>query len=389
MNKFKPDNTRLPIYNWATELEETAKQQIYNLANLPFAYHHVALMPDCHMGYGMPIGGVLAAENVIIPNAVGVDIGCGMIAVRTSAKEITEEQIKKIIGKAREVIPVGFQHHKEKQESQVFDHAPLHIPIIKQEIESAKYQIGTLGGGNHFLEIQQGDDGYIWLMIHSGSRNLGKKVCDLYNKLATNNNKEYYSSVPADWDLAFLPFPSLSAQEYCEAMEFCLLFAFANRGKMMGRLAEIFYDVTGHAEEEHINIHHNYASIENHYGKNVWVHRKGAIRMREGDIGIIPGSMGTSSYIVRGLGNREAFMSASHGAGRRMSRNEADKTITEEQANRSMDGVVFGRWGKNRKGGLDLSECPLAYKNIEEVISNEADLVEPIVKLIPLGVMKG
>ncbi|MBU2701147.1 tRNA-splicing ligase RtcB [Sporomusaceae bacterium BoRhaA] len=387
MRSYK--NGLLPVKTWANEIEESAFKQVENLSNLPFAYHHIALMPDCHCGYGMPIGGVLATNDVIIPNAVGVDIGCGMVAVKTTATKITEEQIKQIIGKAREVIPVGFKHHQNPQESSVFDNAPLNIPIIKQEFENMKYQLGTLGGGNHFIEIQKGDDDHIWLMIHSGSRNLGKKVCDLYNKIAQDHNAEYYSTVPKEWQLAFLPASSMSATEYLTAMNFCLEFAYANRGHMMNKLVEIFNDVTGHGEESHINIHHNYAALENHFGKNVWVHRKGAIRMREGEKGIIPGSMGTPSYIVEGLGNKESFMSASHGAGRKMSRSEADKTFTEEEANKSIDGVVFGRWNKNRKGGLDLSECPLAYKNIEEVIRNESDLVKPLVKLQPLGVMKG
>jgi tRNA-splicing ligase RtcB len=389
MNVCRPG--KLPIKYWLKsfgDIEEGCRVQLENLSNLPFAFRQVAAMPDTHQGYGMPIGGVLAAEGVIIPNAVGVDIGCGMIAVKTGAKEISQEQIKQIIGKAREIIPTGFNHHKEKQLLN-FDSAPMHNPVIAKEVNSALYQIGTLGGGNHFLEIQKGNDGHIWLMIHSGSRNLGKKVCDYYNDIAVGLNKKYYSSIPVEWELAFLPVDSVEAKGYLEAMEFCLEFALQNRSMMMYRLLEVFNAVTKRDLVEVINIHHNYAALENHFGKNVWVHRKGAIRMREGEKGIIPGSMGTPSYIVEGLGNKESFMSASHGAGRKMSRTEADKTITEEEANRSIEGVVFGRWNQNRKGGTDLSECPLAYKNIEEVMENQVDLVKPIVKLMPLGVMKG
>ena len=386
---FEVENSNVPVYSWTREIEAAAKEQIEHLSKLPFAYHHIAIMPDCHSGYGMPIGGVLAADNVVVPNAVGVDIGCGMIAVRTTLKELTTEQIKGIIGKARNIIPVGFNHHKEKQKSPVFDSIP-DVEIIHVELESARHQIGTLGSGNHFVELQKGDDGFIWLMIHSGSRNIGKKVCDHYNQAAIDLNARWNSPVPAKWELAYLPADTSEATEYIAAMEFCLRFAKANRELMMDRLKTIVFEAVGGAQQsEEICTHHNYAAWEEHYGKRVLVHRKGAVRMFKGDIGIIPGSMGTPSYIVEGLGNPEAFMSASHGAGRKMSRAEADKTISEEQANKSMEGVVFGRWSRDRKGRLDVSECPLAYKDIEEVIQQELDLIKPLVKLQPLGVLKG
>lgn len=389
MVKFKWDNSRVPVYSWAREIDAAAKTQIEHLSQLPFAYDHIAIMPDCHSGYGMPIGGVLAADKVVVPNAVGVDIGCGMIAVQLKLTGITVEQIKRIIGEARKVIPVGFNHHKEKQASPVFDHAPA-VEIIQVELASARHQVGTLGSGNHFIEIQAGDDGFIWLMIHSGSRNLGKRVCDHYNRVAVALNARWNTCVPAEWDLAYLSTDTPEAQEYLAAMDFCLHFAKANRALMMERLLEITAEVTGGLpQKEAICTHHNYAAWEEHYGKRLLVHRKGAIRMFEGDRGIIPGSMGTPSYIVRGLGNTEAFKSASHGAGRKMSRAEADRTISEDQANRAMGGIVYGRWGRDRKGRLDLSECPLAYKDIEEVIQQELDLIKPVVKLRPLGVMKG
>lgn len=379
----------MPVYSWTKEIEATAKEQIEHLSKLPFSYHHIAIMPDCHSGYGMPIGGVLAADNVVVPNAVGVDIGCGMIAVKTTLRDITEEQIKQVIGKARTVIPVGFNHHKKQQESPVFDLIP-DVEIIHIELESARHQIGTLGSGNHFVELQKGDDDFIWLMIHSGSRNIGKKVCDYYNQIAVCLNARWKAPIPAQWELAYLPVDTPEAKEYLQAMEFCLRFAKANRALMMQRLKEIVFEVVGGTQQgEEICTHHNYAAWEAHYGKKVLVHRKGAIRMFKGDIGIIPGSMGTPSYIVEGLGNPEAFMSASHGAGRKMSRAEADKTISEEQANKAMEGVVYGRWSRDRKGRLDVSECPLAYKDIEEVIQQELDLIKTLVKLQPLGVLKG
>jgi len=389
MIQIEYEGSRVPVYSWTNEIETTAKEQIEHLSKLPFAYHHIAIMPDCHSGYGMPIGGVLAADNVVVPNAVGVDIGCGMIAVKTTLKNISADQIKRIIGKARDVIPVGFNHHKEKQKSPVFDLVP-DVEIIHIELESARHQVGTLGSGNHFVEIQKGDDGFIWLMIHSGSRNIGKKVCDHYNQRAVDLNARWNATIPAKWELAYLPVDTPEAKEYLAAMEFCLRFAQGNRALMMKRFSEIVFEIAGgNQQSEEICTHHNYAAWEVHYGKKVLVHRKGAIRMFQGDIGIIPGSMGTPSYIVEGLGNREAFMSASHGAGRRMSRAEADKTISEEQANKAMDGIVFGRWSRDRRGRLDVSECPLAYKNIEEVIRQELDLIKPLVQLQPLGVLKG
>ncbi len=389
MIRFKFPGSQVPVYSWASDIDAAAKEQVEHLSKLPFAYDHIAIMPDCHSGYGMPIGGVLAADNVIIPNAVGVDIGCGMIAVKTTLTEVTVEQIKRIIGEARKIIPVGFNHHKERQESPVFDHVP-DVEIIHIELDSARHQIGTLGSGNHFVEIQAGDDGFIWLMIHSGSRNIGKKVCDCYNEMAVGLNARWKVAVPAAWDLAYLPVDTPEAQEYLAAMEFCLRFAKANRALMMKRLKEIVFEVAGGMQQaEEICTHHNYAAWEEHYGKRVLVHRKGAIRMFKGDIGIIPGSMGTPSYIVKGLGNPDSFMSASHGAGRKMSRAEADKTISVEEADKAMRGIVYGRWNRDRKGRLDLSECPLAYKDIEEVIELELDLIRPIVKLRPLGVLKG
>lgn len=389
MHKLTYEGAKVPVYTWTEEVEESARVQIEHLARLPFAYHHIAIMPDCHSGYGMPIGGVLAAEGVVVPNAVGVDIGCGMVAVQTTLEHLGAGQIKEIIGAARAVIPVGFSHHKTRQESRVFETAPP-VDVIQEELDSARHQLGTLGSGNHFVEIQQGQDGFIWLMIHSGSRNLGKKVCDHFNRRAIELNRQWEEAVPAKWELAFLPVDTPTAQEYLAAMEFCLRFAKANRELMMKRLLEIVHDVTrGRQQSAAVHTHHNYAAWETHYGKKVLVHRKGAIRMFKGDVGIIPGSMGTPSYIVAGLGCAESFMSASHGAGRRMSRNEADRTISEAEADRSMGGVVFGRWSRDRKGRLDLSECPLAYKNIEEVIGSELDLIKPLVKLRPLGVMKG
>lgn len=383
---------RLPIKHWIAfeEIDDECLNQAIHLSNLPFAFHHIALMPDCHSGYGMPIGGVLATEGAIVPNAVGVDIGCGMLAVRSNLHNISKEEITEILAIARKTIPVGYEHHTNKQMvgddgTKLFVSARNHqSPIVREEMERAQYQVGTLGGGNHFVELQKGSDGRIWLMVHSGSRNVGKRVCDYYNQRALSLNAKWGTKeVPKEWDLAFLPLEKEIGREYISAMEWCMAFAELNRQLMMERLLNIFTKVTGGLGEIEIQTRHNYAAHEEHFGKNVWVHRKGAIRMRLGEEGIIPGSMGTPSYIVEGLGNPESYCSASHGAGRRMSRSAANKTITEQEAQQAMEGIVHGRfYGK-------YEEAPQAYKNIENVMKWQKDLVKPIVKLEPLGVMKG
>lgn len=391
------EGKKVPVAYWLNsieDIEDGCYQQLRNLASLPFAFHHVAAMPDTHQGYGMPIGGVLATENVIIPNAVGVDIGCGMIAQQFNLRrnDFSESQIKEVVGAIRSAVPVGFNKHKEH-----FG-LPLSLLIklnnselLSKQADNASLSIGTLGGGNHFLELQYDETGNVWCMIHSGSRSLGKIACDYHNGVAKELNKDYLSSVPPEYDLAFFPVHSKEGRKYIDDMDACLEYAKWNRLSMMLEVKEIMQSVMGVGFDEgrSVHCHHNYARLENHFGKNVWVHRKGAISAQMNEAGAIPGSMGTPSYIVKGLGNIHSFTSASHGAGRKMSRTQADQTITEEEANKSIEGIVFGRWNRNRKGGLDLSECPLAYKDIEEVMKNQTDLVEPVVKLMPLAVVKG
>lgn len=385
---------RLPIKMWLSDIEDTALAQAKNLANLPFAFHHIAIMPDCHAGYGMPIGGVLAAKGVVIPNAVGVDIGCGMCSVKTSLTEITTEQLKKILGGGndnpggiRGTIPLGFNHHKEEQQWEGFEKAP-DIPVIQRHLKSAKKQLGTLGGGNHFIEIQKGSDGHIWIMIHSGSRNFGYQIADEYNKKAQHLCQMWHSSVPHKGKdgLAFLPIETKEAKEYLDAMNFALEFAYANRKHMIERVKDAFFNVLSCEFEPEINIHHNYATWENHFNQNVLVHRKGATSAKKGQLGIIPGSQGTKSYIVKGLGNPESFMSCSHGAGRVMSRKKAIKTLNLKEEQQKLDklGILHGIRHKN-----DLEEASSAYKPIDVVMRNQEDLVQIEVALSPLAVVKG
>jgi tRNA-splicing ligase RtcB len=383
-----------PIKSWCNNPEEGAISQAKNLANLPFLHKHVALMPDTHQGYGMPVGGVIACDGVIIPNAVGVDIGCGMVAVKMAMqhKDLTTEQLKQIMGKIRQSVPLGFNHHKESkvEEMNMFNlgaDKTLGLKIVQAEFNNAAKQIGTLGGGNHFIEVQKGNDGHVWFMLHSGSRNLGKKVADHYNKVAIDINKKFHVSVPLEHELAFLPLDTKEAQDYLNEMDYCLRFALASRTMMAEAIKNAFREVIpGVAAMEEINIHHNYASLENHYGKNVWVHRKGATSAKEGQVGIIPGSQGTSSCIVRGKGNPESFMSCSHGAGRKMSRTQAQKTLNlQEEVKRMEDkGILHGIRGKD-----DLDEAAGSYKDIDTVMDEQKDLVDIIVKLEPMGVIKG
>jgi len=306
------------------------------------------------------------------------------------------------MGEIRKVVPVGFDHHKEKQDEKFMPGwAGGEYPIIHNEQYPAKKQLGTLGGGNHFIEIQKGDDGHIWIMIHSGSRNLGYKVANHYNELAKELNKKWHTAVDPKWELAFLPTDSEEGQDYIREMQYCVEFALANRKLMMNRVCEVFRDAfenSGVQEDggidvrpgivfsDLINIAHNYASLENHFGKNVWVHRKGATLAREGTIGIIPGSQGTKSYIVEGLGNPESFMSCSHGAGRTMSRKKAREELDLETEKKRLDDLGVIHSIRNKK---DLDEASSAYKDINEVMDNQKDLVNVLVELTPLAVIKG
>jgi len=377
---------KVPIKMWLNDIEDGALGQAKNVANLPFIFKHFAVMPDSHQGYGMPIGGVLATKGVVVPNAVGVDIGCGMCAVKTNVYGIEKETLKTIMGEIRNSIPVGFKHHEKEQEWSGFDDAPISIGVIDQQLSSARKQLGTLGGGNHFIEVQKDRDGLVWIMIHSGSRNFGLKIASEYHKKALHFCKQWYSQLP-DEELAFLPIETQEAKEYMEAMNYALEFARENRFNMIDRIKGVFENVIPGADfEEIINIHHNYAAWEHHFDQNVIVHRKGATSAKIGEIGIIPGSQGTKSYIVRGLGNPDSFMSCSHGAGRKMGRKQASRELDLETEKKILDdqGIIHGI-----RNIADLDEAAGAYKDIYEVMYNQRDLVEIVEELTPLGVIKG
>ncbi len=371
---------------WLDDIEEGALAQAYNLAKLPFTFKHVAIMPDAHQGYGMPIGGVLATRGVVIPNAVGVDIGCGMIAMQTSLGVIDPPRLKRILSKIRLYIPMGFnKHQRELVDYRMPVYQGDSPAIVDREYENARRSLGTLGGGNHFIEFQIDDLGFLWVMIHSGSRNLGKQVADHYNKVAKKLNAQWHTSVPTCLDLAFLPVDSAQGQAYLTEMDYCIRFALANRSYMMSRINAVIEEVIGSFDViSEANVAHNYVRTENHFGTNVMVHRKGATSAREGQIGIIPGSQGTASYIVRGLGNPESYMSCSHGAGRQMSRTRARKELSLEDEQNRLQGVIHGL-----RDAKDLDEAPGAYKDIDKVMANQQDLVEIVHRLRPIAVIKG
>jgi tRNA-splicing ligase RtcB len=391
---------RVPVKMWLDDVEDSALEQAKNIANLPFAYRHVALMPDAHMGYGMPIGGVLATKGVVVPNSVGVDIGCGMSFVGTTipaavAKEAVVEDkpfLEAICKKVKRIVPVGFSKHKQPQEWVGFDSAP-DLGIIKDNLENAAMSLGTLGGGNHFIEFQEDQNGRLCVMLHSGSRNLGKRICDFFTSIAKRENSRWYSSVDSSKSLSFLPMDTFYGEQYWKAMEFAMEFAKQNRHLMMERIKNLLFNmlrkyagVSHSGIELEVNVHHNYAAKENHFGENVIVHRKGATRARDGEYGIIPGSQGTKSYIVVGKGNQDSFHSCSHGAGRIMGRKAAQRTLSLEEEKRKLDeqGIVHGIRTKE-----DLDEASGAYKPIDVVMANQMDLVGVEMELHPLAVIKG
>ena len=393
---FNKDRQKVPIKSWCVNPEPKALDQAVNVSNHPKVFGHIALMPDLHPGYGMPIGGVAALKDAVSPNMVGVDIACGVMANKFDfkAESLSREDKIGIMREIRSLIPMGMKHQTDHSvfKKEAKDLLEKHNKSLRSlsrgdglvTFDAVAEQLGTLGGGNHFIEMQTDEEGFMWFMLHSGSRNIGKCVCDRFNRIARELNAKHGIQLPAP-DLAFLPVDSDEGQEYLALLNFCIDFSFLNRECMLKKIVESIKNVLGNvpARPEKINIHHNYAALEEHLGERVWVHRKGATFASLGNTGIIPGSMGTSSFIVRGRGNEESFQSCSHGAGRVMGRHEATKTFSMEKFRESMQGIVFNCTDRF------LDESPMAYKNINTVMDEQKDLVEIVHRMKPLAVEKG
>lgn len=383
------------IKNWATDLEDEALGQAKNLARLPFiAPQGVALMPDAHAGKGSTVGSVIATDKAIIPAAVGVDIGCGMNAVRLSLKATDlpdslaeiRHQIERDVplgaGGNRADRPAGMGMGMYRDLTKVLEQNPT---IAKDGLHRASSQLGTLGSGNHFIELCIDENQDVWVMLHSGSRGIGNLIGTYFIEKAKRRMEQHFIHLP-DGDLAYIPEDTDDFREYMEAVEWAQDYALANRRVMMEIVIAalrqhipVGFTIT----QEAINCHHNYVARENHFGRNLWVTRKGAIRAREGDLGIIPGSMGQRSYIVRGKGNLDSYCSCSHGAGRTMSRAKARKAFTVEDLKEQTAGVEC------RKDDAVLDEIPGAYKPIDQVMHNQRDLVEVVHVLKQVLCVKG
>jgi tRNA-splicing ligase RtcB len=393
---------KIPIKMWLDDIEKDALEQAKNLANLPFAFDHIALMPDSHLGFGMPIGGVLPVINAVIPHAVGADAGCGMSYIQTNipVNSFIDEKMTDgssllhgIIGNIRRNIPVGFNKHKVPQDWSGFDLAP-DAEIIKQEIDNARLSLGTMGSNNHFIEIQKDKNGLMAFMLHSGSRNLGKKICDYYNDKAISLADTLKYKIPKEWQLAYLKLDSEEGQEYMKVLEFALEFAKANRFLMMERIKNVVFNmlekyvgIKNIEIIENIDVHHNYAVMEEHFGEKVMVHRKGAIKQDINEKGVIPGNMESPSYIVKGKGNVESFLSASHGAGRALGRKETGRRYTNQSVIERIKnkGIFLSKASPEDTA----AEGKDGYKDIDVVISNETDLIEVTNRLTQIAVIKG
>lgn len=388
---------RIPVKIWTNEVDDRSRQQLANIASMPFVHHHVAAMPDVHLGIGATVGSVIATHKAIIPAAVGVDIGCGMVAARLSltANDLDEKSLKKVFDQISRDVPVGRAQHQDSRvlvdsvrpfEPGLKVLVDRHPELLKSFGKLSKWanQMGTLGGGNHFIEICLDESNQVWVMLHSGSRGIGNAIADYFIKLARKDMERWMVQLP-DRDLAYFPEGSEHFADYVEAVHWAQDYAFANRQAMLELVLQGLqnhlppYTVTTEA----VNCHHNYVAMEHHYGANVWVTRKGAIRAREGDLGIVPGSMGARSFIVRGKGNAESFCSSAHGAGRRMSRTEAAKTFTEADLEQQTSGVIC----RKDKGVID--EIPGAYKDIDVVMENQKDLTEILHTLKQVVCVKG
>ena len=388
--------TPVPVHIWTEDVAPDAVRQIEHVARLPFVHSHVAVMPDVHVGVGSTIGTVIPTRDAIVPAAVGVDIGCGMIAARLS---IDANALPDSLGAVRSEIearvPVGFAMHDMrnirtdgvKRMKKGYDALTARTPALATMMKHRdgwQRQIGTLGGGNHFIEVCLDESGRVWVLLHSGSRGIGNGIGRHFIALAREEMLVLDANLP-DRNLAWLRKGTVSFDLYVEALGWAQDYAAENRAQMLLLVLEALratlppFEVTEHA----VNCHHNYVARERHFGAEVYVTRKGAIRAGAGELGIIPGSMGARSYIVRGKGSAESFCSCAHGAGRRMSRSQAKKTFSADDLARQTAGVEC------RKDAGVVDEIPGAYKDIDEVMANQEDLVEIVHSLRQVVCVKG
>lgn len=382
---------RVPIKIWAEELEQGALNQLLNVSALPIVFRHVSAMADAHQGYGTSIGSVVATRDAIIPYAIGVDIGCGMNALKTNIPIawFTEELLRRLRAGLERSIPVGPEKHEHPVSESVTWNGwkrfgRLH-PRVQEAKTKAMQQMGSLGSGNHFLEVCQDRDGWTWIMLHSGSRGIGAQLAELHVRTAQHVSARGGIELPHR-ELAYLTKGSAEFDQYIHDMLWCQDYAFKSRDVMLNLalndLQRVF-PATRVQVEFRVNCHHNFAVQETHFGEEVWVTRKGAVRARPEDWVITPGSMGTRSYIGKGKGEPESFHSAPHGAGRKMSRTAARRAFTLQDLERQTEGVEC------RKDAEVLDEIPGAYKSIDEVMANSSDLIEPVYELKQVLCIKG
>ncbi|OUC12318.1 MAG: RNA-splicing ligase RtcB [Alkalinema sp. CACIAM 70d] len=385
-------STRSPILSWANhDLGHEEIQMAKNVASLPFIFKHVSLMPDVHLGKGALVGSVIATKDAIIPAAIGVDIGCGMCAIKTPyTADQLDGKLKKIRQDIEAMIPVGFDENKDANKMVLNwqgwkSFKDLHEGVQHLESKALK-QMGSLGGGNHFIEVCVDTENSVWLMLHSGSRNIGNMLAKNHIQTGRELAKMAGEKLP-DPELAYFVEGTPEFAAYWRDLQWAQQYAQYNRDVMMARFKQIM--------ERHlaggkpfkptlsVNCHHNYAERETHYGESVYVTRKGAVRAQEGDLGIIPGSMGAKSYIVRGKGCAESYCSCSHGAGRLLSRSKAKRTYTLDDLVQQTKGIEC------RKDEGIIDEIPAAYKPIEQVMENQNDLVEVVATLKQVVCVKG
>ncbi|MBQ1444700.1 MAG: RtcB family protein [Renibacterium sp.] len=367
------------LYSWASIIDDATLEQAETASTMPFIYPHLALMPDAHLGKGATVGSVIPTLGAIIPAAVGVDIGCGMIAVKTQfqASELPEDR-KSLREQIERAIPLSAGSYNRKVVATAVPRIEaLKELAVKAEFDPASYagnwelQLGTLGSGNHFIEVSLDEDDGVWLFLHSGSRGVGNRIAQKHIKEAQRIAKQYWIQLP-DPDLAYLVEGTEEFTAYIRQLKWAQQFALLNREEMMDRVIRQFSDWVGAAvvEQDRINCHHNFTEKETHFGKSVWLSRKGAIKASPGVPGLIPGSMGTASYVVVGKGNAMGMDSSPHGAGREYSRSRARKSFTHDQLREAMAGIEY------RDTDAFIDEIPQAYKPIDTVMADATDLVE-------------